>query len=248
MRGFLRAHPDDVPFCKKKHVRGNKVTKTISNERRKQVDDAFLRWKVLGVKEIVCITMKPPHLDAKDPVERMEYWEPFVNRFRSYRNSRCKALRKPLSWWSVRCITSRESHPDTHMGEHMHMLVHVPNREEADHLIEVVQDTEDREGWGKNTQAQRVDAVEQMKGGKLSSFLNYVIKAVSPQSRRDRTIGWSPSGALVGERVFITRNLTNREVVAATEVGVATLKRVREEKKKVVFIRRARAHRLGLYG
>lgn len=243
-----RRHKNDVPWPEKEFVQGHKVSTTLSKKERKWVDDALLRLKVLMGRKgvLVCITMKPKHLDALDPVERMRYWEPFVNRFRSYRAKRCEVLRRRLSSWPVWCVWVRESDPDNHLGEHCHMIVWMPDREEADHLIKVVQDDEehDYEGWGENTQAQRVDAEERMVGGKLSSFFNYLLKAVHPRSRfAYHTIGWQPSGALVGKRYFITTNLTNRQVIADTEVGVATLKRVRDEKKLAAFRRRAKAER-----
>ena len=244
-----RAHKNDVPWSKKLRVQGHKVSKTLSNKEREWIDDALLRMKVLlGTGALVCVTMKPKHLDALGPVKRMEYWKPFVNRFRSYRKSRCKALKKKLSWWEVRCVWVRESDPDDDLGEHFHWILVCPTAEEADLFIEHVQDTDTYEGWGDNTHAMRIDAKERMVGGKLSSFFNYVLKAAHPRSRfADHTIGWKPSGALVGKRYFITKNLTDPEVIAQTEVGVATLKRVREEKKLAAFRRRAQANRKGLY-
>ena len=141
-----RRHKDDVPWHKKRFVQGHKVSKTLSKWEREWIDGAVLRWKALMGKteQIVCITIKPSYLDALGPVERMEYWDPLVNRFRSYRNSRCTVLGKPHSWWEVRAVGVRESNEDDHLGEHCHTAFSFPNREEADLFITHVQDPSNR--------------------------------------------------------------------------------------------------------
>ena len=47
-----------------------------------------------------------------------------------------------------------------------------------------------------------------MPSGKVRSAASYVLKAASPQDRkRDPSIWYRPSGAVVGHRMFMTRNL-----------------------------------------
>ena len=246
-----RRHKDDVPWHEKHFFEGHKVSKTLSKWEREWIDGAVLRWKVLKGKteQIVCLTIKPSHLDDLGPVERMEYWEPLVNRVRSYRNSRCTVLGKPRSSWEVRAVGVRESNQD-HLGEHCHTAFSFPNREEADLFIAHVQDPANSDVWGDDVHAMRISTREEMVGGKLSSFFNYMLKAAHPRSRfADHTIGWQASGALVGKRYFITENLTSPEVIARTEAGVARLKEIREEKKLAVCRKRARerARQEGLY-
>ena len=75
--------------------------------------------------------------------------------------------------------------------------------------------------------------------------MGYLLKASGMQAVRADRANWTkPSGAIAGERVRISENLTSPEVVAKTEVAVETYARVRKEKvwgQKVRLAKRRRS-------
>ena len=123
-------------------------------------------------------------------------------------------------------VCARKSDPDTHAGEHEHWLVNVP-RHLQDKALRLVF------GWCENAFAEVVTPKGATSGGKARSIVNYVLKAASQVSvARDPTILYRRSGAILGDRVFMTRNIDAKARVDAT-IGIRAARRICNEKAQI---------------
>lgn len=197
------------PWYNRREIDGYKVSRVIPHAERQE---AYARWRHAARRGTPLnrhLIFKPA-TDHLSPIERMRLWEGLRQRIRC----QCQACRMECVM-----ISSRESDPTTHGGEHLHVLLHVPRKH---------QPTFDRlaPGWAENTIIQPADQSEDVEDGKVRSAFSYVHKAAAPQSTyRDSTIKHRKSGAILGDRTWGTMNLRIKarqrfETTRAAEVRI----------------------------
>lgn len=171
---------------------GRPISYTISDADRAE---AYSRWRHAERRRTPFtrfVTLKPP-TDHLDPVERIALWDKVRQRYRCF----CQDC-------EIECVmmTTRESNPKDSKGEHLHLLIAIPPEHQA---------TFDRLAprWFPNTDVRPTNHDERItSSGKVKSGFGYCHKAVTPQAaRRNRSIWYRRSGAILGERSWSTRNL-----------------------------------------
>lgn len=212
---------------------GFPITRCITSTER---PEAYTRWRHAderGTPFTRHATFKPP-TDHLTPEERVALWDRVRQRVRCF----CRDCRSSETGEPLECVmmTTRESNPRDSTGEHLHMLVHVP---------EEFQDAFDRlaPGWFGNTKVTPSSHLEEiMPSGKVKSGFGYLHKAADPKDcKRDKRIWYRRSGAIAGERTWSTRNL-QAKARAEHEAGRRAEIRLQRERATIetVGTRRAR--------
>ena len=216
-----------------------KGLKTISYDRHEEAVTAYLVAQALGFPFNVAIDFNPG-IDHLDHPERLRFWAALIVNIQSYIRGRCDARGMPLSWWPAVFLGARESKPHNSLGEHLNGTIHVPDDAEFQHLLRHLKKMrkKDKRIWCHDIVAKKADDEQRIMGRKIGSRLDYVLKAAHRDTRAKYPyMIYVPSGFITGERVMISKNLTDPKVVASVEREVSMLRRLREEKRSILIAR-----------
>ena len=211
--------------------------KTIPLYRHEEAVTAYLVAQALRCPFNVAIDFNPG-IDHLDHAARLRFWAALIVNIQSYIRSRRTARGMPPSWWPAVFLGARESDPGDSSGEHLNGMIFVPDAKEFRHLLKHLEKMreKDRRIWCRDIVANRIDAEQRIDGRKVGSRLDYVLKKAHRDTRAKYPyMIYERSGFITGERVMISKNLTDPKVVASVEKEVAMLRRLREERRSILI-------------
>lgn len=181
-------------------------TKGLNTDQVKEISGAWHHAARIGLPLNALISFRPFDPDGQlRPEDHCRLYRRFRNKLSVYARQRDF---QPTYVWT------RESNPDG-TGEHLHVLMHVPQRC-WDHFEETVIGWHPDAGEIDVTRAhQRMRFTHQ---GKKFSAVGYILKQMTPQAWFRRGLTRKKGGSILGKRGGVTRNL-NRAAQAAYTPG-----------------------------
>jgi hypothetical protein len=170
------------------------TTKGLDKDQVQDLSDAWHHARKIGLPLNVMVTIRPTDIDNLDSDARCRLWETIRNKLGVY--ARLKGFPFTAVW-------TRESNPDG-TGEHIHILMHVPNRHRA-HFDDTVH------GWYPGPAETDVRPAHQRirftHNNRRMSAIGYLTKQMTSQAWYRRGLIRKPGGPILGRRGGSTQNL-----------------------------------------
>ena len=196
--GAKRKPGSSKPSARRKlDRRTRRPSKSIPLRTVKKLDRGWRHAQTLGLGCNVFLTLKPRHIDALTPLERQACWDKYRDRIGQF--ARREGFPPTYIW-------SRESGRDTGLGEHLHVLIHIPPELQArfERMCK---------RWASHPDEVHLRPanykVRVTEWGHRHSARAYITKN-SHQASRYWNETWKPGGPILGKRVGCTRNLEGR--------------------------------------
>jgi hypothetical protein len=169
---------------------------------RKRLNELINGWfhaRRLGLSLNAFVSFRPIAGDELAPVERCKLFARVRNKLGVY----ARLHRFPPTF-----VWAREIHCD-HTGEHLHVLMHVPDRLFGDFQQRLVK-------WFPGPGEMDVRAahyrVTLTDSGKRKSAISYICKQMTPQAWWRRGLIRVPGGKILGKRGGVSANLTSKAI------------------------------------
>jgi hypothetical protein len=178
------------------------ITKVIADDVVEAMLDGTRHAGVIKAPLNTFVTIRPANIDNVAPEKRSAFWAAERNRISEFAKYHGH---DPVFIWS------RESRPGDGLGEHLHLLMHLPKP-----LMPALRSRLQRR-YGEPNEVdvrQASDVARPASNGKMMSAVTYVVKALSPQARRKSSQPYRKSGPVVGKRAGMTRNIDVSAVAA----------------------------------
>jgi hypothetical protein len=169
------------------------TTRGLDRDDVRDLSDAWHHARKIGHPLNVMVTLRPLGINDVGSAERRRIWNRFLNKLGVY----ARYCRFPLvAVWSCESF-------DEGMGEHIHVLLHVPPRQRA-HFDRTVY------GWFDDPSAIDVRTAHQMTSftsdGRRMNAISYISKQMTPQAWYRRGLIRKGGGPILGKRWGCTRN------------------------------------------
>jgi hypothetical protein len=183
-----------------------KQTKGLTTNQVKDLNAAWHHAATIGRPLNRLLTIRPIDVDDLDPARRCELFAAFRNKLSVY--ARQHNFPPTFVW-------SREANPDG-LGEHLHVLMHVPRRFHEDFQQTV-------EGWMPDAAATDVRHADQRtrftSNGRRLSAITYLLKQMTPQAWYKRGLIRKAGGPILGKRGGTTTNLGRKAIAEFRRAG-----------------------------
>lgn len=168
-------------------MNNRKACKPLSRQEVSDILDAWHRAKTMGLPLNAFITVRPDGIDHMTPEAACLEWARIRNLYGEY--ARRHRFTAAMIW-------TRENTPDN-IGEHMHLLCHVPKR-----LLPGFLDLALR--WRPlpgEVDAREADYRQWIaRDGKWHSVAHYIVKQMTPQACWKRPLRRQKGGTVIGRR------------------------------------------------
>jgi hypothetical protein len=194
--------PITRPWTRRAAVGNLKVTRAIGQDEAVAFLDAVAHAERKGHGLDYWATLKPGHLDDMPPEHRSAFWinerEWLAQRFRD-------------GGGKLTAVWVRESKPKTGMGEHQHLLFHLPRK-----LRPIIESALIGRYGGKPTVDFGPASTMPWRtaSGHYGSAQTYMLKGVAPQAARASNLLYRSAGPIAGKRIGFTEDLGPRAIAA----------------------------------
>ena len=165
--------------------------------------DAASHAKRIGKPLNLFISIKPHAMDAMPGEERPRYWKSLIS-----------AIGQPLRnvGLSLTHLWSREScrHWNDGRGEHLHLLIHVPNRSLRRKIEAYLRHR--FKGIGELDIRTASMAAKRTSNGRYHNVVLYVLKNMSPNTAHGTNLSYTPGGPILGKRCGCSRDIQPKAV------------------------------------